>query len=448
MSHPIVLALLVLVCACQCGPSRPLPEAILGEWEVLCRTDSESKATCLGKENDGLYKHFLPGGQLVSTWSTRSAAPSAIRRPMHDGQHPRPLHAKGTLSSSPHLRRVLHRGDTERWVEGLIAARLSIDRVSRAVGAGSILTCQRREGRCQNLPRVFGEAAADTALRARLIATGTSKGRTALRQVRDDGGARQRPRPPAGPRAASFSPLLEHLQKLHGESLWPQQPARMSARELGEGHVKSRRELCGAVIGRGVAGRRSAGGDDPCRDGFQGRQIEPMVADAGRIGGEEEVQVGRELWRGLRQHDIRLTVRVIGGCESCEFLKRSAWALTAERAQDLRHDAPRLALLGVRQQLPGGRLVRHENLHLLRMLSRQVQSDQGANAAAEHPRRCRCDRRKQSVRVVGMRKHRRRLRIGVDRAPRQAPTIIGQYGVVIAEMVAHQIRRVGVAMPP
>ncbi len=66
MSHPIVLALLVLVCASGCGPSRPLAEAILGDWEVLCRTDSASTATCLGKENDGLYKHFQPGGTLVA----------------------------------------------------------------------------------------------------------------------------------------------------------------------------------------------------------------------------------------------------------------------------------------------------------------------------------------------------------------------------------------------
>jgi hypothetical protein len=31
-----------------------------------------------------------------------SAAPSAIRRPMQDGQNPRPLHENGTRSSSPH----------------------------------------------------------------------------------------------------------------------------------------------------------------------------------------------------------------------------------------------------------------------------------------------------------------------------------------------------------
>lgn len=65
MNDRLAIVVLALVGAC-CGPSRPLSEAILGEWEVLCRTDKESTATCLGKEDDGLYKHFLPGGRLVS----------------------------------------------------------------------------------------------------------------------------------------------------------------------------------------------------------------------------------------------------------------------------------------------------------------------------------------------------------------------------------------------
>lgn len=39
---------------------------ILGEWEVWCRTDNEVTASCLGKEDSGLFKHFLPGGKLVS----------------------------------------------------------------------------------------------------------------------------------------------------------------------------------------------------------------------------------------------------------------------------------------------------------------------------------------------------------------------------------------------
>lgn len=56
---------LILVVACTAGPPRPLAEAILGEWEVLCRTDEESTATCLGKEKHGLYKQFLAGGRLV-----------------------------------------------------------------------------------------------------------------------------------------------------------------------------------------------------------------------------------------------------------------------------------------------------------------------------------------------------------------------------------------------
>ena len=44
-----------------------------------------------------------------STWSTSNAAPSAIRRPMHEGQHPRDLHEKGTRSSSPQLRQQVRK---------------------------------------------------------------------------------------------------------------------------------------------------------------------------------------------------------------------------------------------------------------------------------------------------------------------------------------------------
>lgn len=61
----ILSAVVFVVAACG-GPSRPLTEEILGEWEVLCRTDKESTASCLGKENRGMYKIFRPGGGLVS----------------------------------------------------------------------------------------------------------------------------------------------------------------------------------------------------------------------------------------------------------------------------------------------------------------------------------------------------------------------------------------------
>jgi hypothetical protein len=61
-----LLLSLVFVGACTVGPSRPLAEAILGEWEVLCRTDQEPTATCLGKEDRGMYKRFLAAGKLVS----------------------------------------------------------------------------------------------------------------------------------------------------------------------------------------------------------------------------------------------------------------------------------------------------------------------------------------------------------------------------------------------
>lgn len=58
--------LLCALVACKSKPAQPLPEAILGEWEVLCRTDRASTSTCASKEEFGLYKAFAPGGELVS----------------------------------------------------------------------------------------------------------------------------------------------------------------------------------------------------------------------------------------------------------------------------------------------------------------------------------------------------------------------------------------------
>lgn len=59
-----MLSLLVACGACT-SPPRPLPEAILGEWELLCRTDSEATSNCLGKEDSGLYKNFGADGKVV-----------------------------------------------------------------------------------------------------------------------------------------------------------------------------------------------------------------------------------------------------------------------------------------------------------------------------------------------------------------------------------------------
>ncbi len=67
-----VLLLLVAFAGCSKGdsgnrrPARPLAEAILGDWEVWCRTDEEATATCLGKEDAGLFKRFRPGGALTA----------------------------------------------------------------------------------------------------------------------------------------------------------------------------------------------------------------------------------------------------------------------------------------------------------------------------------------------------------------------------------------------
>lgn len=55
--------LLLPILAVGCAKSKPLPEAILGSWEVLCYTDKPT-SSCLSKEKDGLRKTFKPGGAL------------------------------------------------------------------------------------------------------------------------------------------------------------------------------------------------------------------------------------------------------------------------------------------------------------------------------------------------------------------------------------------------
>lgn len=58
MRHELLLALVAF-----CGCKKPLPEAILGDWEVWCYTDTDT-ASCLSKERAGLRKTFHSGGGL------------------------------------------------------------------------------------------------------------------------------------------------------------------------------------------------------------------------------------------------------------------------------------------------------------------------------------------------------------------------------------------------
>jgi hypothetical protein len=70
--HPLPVLLAVAVAGCsqrepgRKQPARPLADAILGAWEVWCRTDQEPTATCLGREDAGLFKIFRAGGQLTA----------------------------------------------------------------------------------------------------------------------------------------------------------------------------------------------------------------------------------------------------------------------------------------------------------------------------------------------------------------------------------------------
>lgn len=61
------LAAVLGFAACSCARSRPLREAIVGEWEIVCRTDSEATATCLGREQTILRKTFRADGTMVSS---------------------------------------------------------------------------------------------------------------------------------------------------------------------------------------------------------------------------------------------------------------------------------------------------------------------------------------------------------------------------------------------
>lgn len=60
-----VAALVTLLGSCKGHkPTRPLAEAIVGEWDEWCHTDKQLTSTCLGKDDFGLYKVFEPGGGL------------------------------------------------------------------------------------------------------------------------------------------------------------------------------------------------------------------------------------------------------------------------------------------------------------------------------------------------------------------------------------------------
>lgn len=64
-ARPASLALLLTLAACGKPPPRTLSQAIVGTWDVWCRTDTEATSTCLGRERDGLMKRFDPGGKLT-----------------------------------------------------------------------------------------------------------------------------------------------------------------------------------------------------------------------------------------------------------------------------------------------------------------------------------------------------------------------------------------------
>lgn len=59
------LGLVVLAACSKGGDRKPLGEAIVGEWQTVCRTDQEATTSCLGDERDPLVHAFAPGGTFV-----------------------------------------------------------------------------------------------------------------------------------------------------------------------------------------------------------------------------------------------------------------------------------------------------------------------------------------------------------------------------------------------
>jgi hypothetical protein len=62
----IALALWMQACS-SCGSDLPLDEAILGEWEIVCRTDDEATSECIGREQTVFIKLFQPDGTIEAS---------------------------------------------------------------------------------------------------------------------------------------------------------------------------------------------------------------------------------------------------------------------------------------------------------------------------------------------------------------------------------------------
>jgi len=61
----VKLALVIAMAACSSSPridNRPLPEAILGTWDELCRRNSETATNCLGYDGNRQHMTLLAGG--------------------------------------------------------------------------------------------------------------------------------------------------------------------------------------------------------------------------------------------------------------------------------------------------------------------------------------------------------------------------------------------------
>lgn len=118
----VVVAILLGACK-RHEPAKPLPEAILGEWDVWCRTDKEATSTCLGKEDFGLYKVFEPGGGFES------------------GSHQNGAHDRGSWSlDGDELVLTIEGGglqETERYRARIVGDRLVL--WDAAEGFGSVL---------------------------------------------------------------------------------------------------------------------------------------------------------------------------------------------------------------------------------------------------------------------------------------------------------------------
>lgn len=223
----------------------------------------------------------------------------------------------------------------------------------------------------------------------------------------------------------------------------------VAAGKLHDPGAEQRRELLGAaVVEDRPRGHRAGGRDDA--DGRVPDVGHPdgVGDDRGEVVGDEEVEVGSALLVDRLRGQVGL-----GGLVERADAEHSA-DLQARRGQpagqvdllDLEQLPLVVGALGVGQQPRRDGLVGDQGAHLLRVVCRDMQPDDRAEAAAEHHRRLVGDLGQQPMDVVGVVVQRDRRRGVVERAAGQAAPVVGHHGEVGDELVDQVNAASGVAL--